>query len=62
MVWGRIVLEKQQLLTEEEFKHFRGEYGDSFEVDMGAEAIKKLLEKLNLVTLSSELRERLLCL
>ncbi|MGL4422599.1 MAG: DNA-directed RNA polymerase subunit beta', partial [Gemmataceae bacterium] len=33
--------------------------GDTFEVDMGAEAIKKLLEKLDLVTLSRDLRERL---
>ncbi|QJW99645.1 DNA-directed RNA polymerase subunit beta' [Frigoriglobus tundricola] len=53
------VLKERQLLNEEEFKHHRQEYGEAFEVDMGAEAIKKLLEKLNLVKLSDELRERL---
>src|SRR5829696_190311 len=51
------VLKERQLLTEDEYKHYRAEYGDSFEVDMGAEAIKKLLEKLNLVDVSRDLRE-----
>src|SRR5579871_4907377 len=31
------VLKERQLLTEDEYKHYRTEYGDSFEVDMGAE-------------------------
>src|SRR5882672_1480486 len=35
------VLKERQLLTEDEYKHYRAEYGDSFEVDMGAEAVKK---------------------
>ncbi len=52
-------LKIKQLLTEEEFKRAREEYGDTFEVDMGAEAVKKLLEKLNLVDVSRELRDRL---
>jgi DNA-directed RNA polymerase subunit beta' len=56
---GETPLKERQLLTEDEFKTFRTEYGDAFEVDMGAEAIKKLLEKLNLVELSRDLRERL---
>ena len=56
---GQTPLKERQLLTEEEFKHARQEYGDSFEVDMGAEAVKKLLEKLNLVELSQDLRARL---
>src|SRR5438874_1981026 len=56
---GETPLKERQLLTEDEFKNFRQEYGDGFEVDMGAEAIKKLLEKLNLVELSRDLRERL---
>jgi DNA-directed RNA polymerase subunit beta' len=53
------ILKERELLDEEKFKHFRQEYGDAFEVDMGAEAIKKLLERLNLVDLSARLRERL---
>jgi DNA-directed RNA polymerase subunit beta' len=52
-------LKEKQLLTEDEFKKKREEFGDTFEVDMGAEAVKKLLEKLNLVELSANLRERL---
>ncbi len=52
-------LKERQLLNEEEYKALRMEHGDAFEVDMGAEAIKKLLERLNLVELSRELRERL---
>ena len=34
------------------------EYGDAFEADMGAEAVKKLLEKLNLVDLSERAARR----
>src|SRR6266853_493258 len=36
-------LKERELLTEDEYKAARGEFGDTFEVDMGAEAIKKLL-------------------
>ena len=56
---GQTPLKERQLLTEDEYKAARTEHGDQFEVDMGAEAIKKLLEKLNLVDVSRELRERL---
>ena len=53
-------LKKQQLLTEEEFREARATYGDgAFEAEMGAEAVRKLLLSLDLVTLSKELREEL---
>ncbi len=53
-------LKPKQLLTEEEYRKARDEYGDSaFEADMGAEAVRKLLVQLDLVTLSKELREEL---
>src|SRR5207248_7485471 len=52
-------LKERDLLNEDTFKTARQEYGDAFEVDMGAEAIKKLLERLNLVELSADLRARL---
>ena len=53
-------LKKQQLLTEEEYREARGKYGDaSFDAEMGADAIRKLLLGLDLVTLSKELREEL---
>ena len=42
---GSTELEKQQLLTEEEFRAVREQYGDgSFTADMGAEAVRELLE------------------
>ncbi|MFM8734007.1 MAG: DNA-directed RNA polymerase subunit beta' [Pirellulales bacterium] len=53
-------LKKQQLLTEEECREARATYGDgAFEAEMGAEAVRKLLLGLDLVTLSRELREEL---
>src|SRR5438270_70953 len=56
---GETPLKERQLLTEEEFRRAREQYGEGFEADMGAEAVKKLLEKLNLVEESNKLREKL---
>jgi len=54
---GDTPLKAQQLLTEEEFRAARAQYGDAaFEADMGAEAVRKLLNSLDLVQLSAELR------
>ncbi len=48
---------KQQLLSEEECRAARDEYGETaFEAEMGAEAVRKLLLGLDLVELSKELR------
>jgi DNA-directed RNA polymerase subunit beta' len=53
-------LKKQQLLTEEEYREARANHGDgAFDAEMGAEAVRKLLLGLDLVTLSRELREEL---
>src|SRR5713226_8092637 len=52
-------LKERQLLTEDDFRKAREEYGEGFQAEMGAEAVKKLLEKLDLVTLSAELRQKL---
>ncbi len=50
-------LKKQQLLTEEEFREARATYGEgAFDAEMGAEAVRKLLLSLDLVTLSRDLR------
>jgi DNA-directed RNA polymerase subunit beta' len=59
---GDTPLKERQLLTEEDFRKARESYGDAFEADMGAEAIKKLLERLNLVELSQGLRDELAAL
>ncbi|MEM9586767.1 MAG: DNA-directed RNA polymerase subunit beta' [Planctomycetota bacterium] len=57
---GTTELEPQSLLTEEEFRAARTQYGPgSFEADMGAEAVRKLLNKLDLVQLSEQLRQEL---
>src|SRR6266478_5931728 len=56
---GETPLKERQLLTEEDFRKARESYGDGFEADMGAEAVKKLLERLDLVSLSKDLREKL---
>src|SRR5690242_3846255 len=56
---GDTALKPQQLLTEEEYRQAREQYGETFEASMGAEAIRKLLQALDLVKLSVELREEL---
>jgi DNA-directed RNA polymerase subunit beta' len=57
---GDTDLEPRQLLTEEEYRAAREQYGEgSFEADMGAEAVRKLLMKLDLVKLSQDLRKEL---
>src|SRR5271154_5668699 len=57
---GDTPLRANQLLTEDEARQARAKYGEgTFEVEMGAEAVKKLLAKLNLVELSQKLREEL---
>jgi DNA-directed RNA polymerase subunit beta' len=57
---GTTDLEKRQLLSEEEFRAARAEYGEgSFEAKMGADAVRELLSELDLVELSDELRVEL---
>jgi DNA-directed RNA polymerase subunit beta' len=56
---GDTPLKPQQLLTEEEYRSAREQYGDTFEADMGAEAVRKLLMSLDLVKLSEQLRVEL---
>ena len=52
-------LAKKQLLTENEYRAAREKYGEGFKVGMGAEAIKYLLEELDLEKMSEELRKEL---
>jgi len=57
---GTTELEFKQLLSEEEYRAAREQYGPgSFDAEMGAEAIRKLLARMDLVTLSEELRDAL---
>ena len=57
---GDTPLVAHQLLTEEEYRQTRAKYGSEFDADMGAEAVKKILRRLDLGKLSGELREELL--
>jgi DNA-directed RNA polymerase subunit beta' len=53
-------LKPRQLLTEEEYRAARETHGEgSFDAEMGAEAVRKLLTALDLVSLSKQLREDL---
>ena len=56
---GDTPLKERQLLTEEEFRKYREQFGDTFQADMGAEAVRKLLMRLDLVSLSKKLRQEL---
>ncbi|OPL16526.1 MAG: DNA-directed RNA polymerase subunit beta' [delta proteobacterium MLS_D] len=50
-------LKKKELLSDEQYFEMKEEYGaDAFEVGMGAEAVRKLLEEINLEELDGELR------
>jgi len=53
-------LMKKQLLSEKEYRESVDKFGEnSFEAGIGAEAIKKLLQEIDLDSLSKELREEL---
>ena len=56
---GDTGLKKMELLTEDEYIENRERYGETFTAEMGAEAIKTLLEKLDLNALSVELRDKM---
>jgi DNA-directed RNA polymerase subunit beta' len=53
---GETGLKEKQLLNEEEYREAREKYGNQFEAGMGAEAIKKLLEKIDIDKESEKLR------
>ena len=52
-------LQKKQLLTEKEYRDLREKYEDDFQASMGAEAIKTLLEEIDLEKESTELKDEL---
>ena len=52
-------LSKMQTLTEKEYRDMREKYEDDFEAAMGAEAIKKLLQEIDVEQVSQELKEEL---
>ncbi|MCI9156502.1 MAG: DNA-directed RNA polymerase subunit beta' [Lawsonibacter sp.] len=52
-------LAKNQILSEKEYRDMREKYEDDFDAGMGAEAVKKLLQQINLEELSEQLRKEL---
>ena len=56
---GKTDLIKQKVLTEKEYREAYEKWGNTFQVGMGAEAIKSLLESLDLDQLAKELRSEL---
>ena len=54
---GNTPLFKKQLLSENEYREAREKYGQNFKALMGAEAIKKLLEEIDLETQAIELKK-----
>ncbi|MDX2438155.1 MAG: DNA-directed RNA polymerase subunit beta' [Acidobacteriota bacterium] len=53
---GDTELEDQQVLTEEEYRQAKEDYGEAFVAQMGAEAVRTHLERLDLDEMAAELR------
>ena len=56
---GETPLMQNQILSEKEYRDMREKYEDDFDAGMGAEAVKKLLQKIDLEELSVQLHEEL---
>ncbi len=56
---GETPLTRNQILSEKEYRDYREKYEDDFQAGMGAEAVKKLLQDVNLETLSAQLHAEL---
>jgi DNA-directed RNA polymerase subunit beta' len=56
---GDTELKLKQMLTEDEYREAVEKFGNAFKALMGADAIRELVEKLDLMVLSTELRNEL---
>jgi len=56
---GETPLIKNQILSEKEYRDMREKYEDDFQAGMGAEAVKKLLQDIDLEQLSEQLHAEL---
>ncbi|HUC91435.1 MAG TPA: DNA-directed RNA polymerase subunit beta' [Paenibacillus sp.] len=56
---GDTPLEKKQLLSEKEYRSYREKYGYGFQAGMGAEAVKKLLQDIDVEKELDQLKEEL---
>jgi DNA-directed RNA polymerase subunit beta' len=53
---GDTELQPREILTEDKYRKAKEQFGDRFEVGMGAEAIRTLLQRLDIPKLAQELR------
>ena len=56
---GPAPLEKKQIISDKEYRAYYEKYGDTFRVGMGAEAIKELLEQVDLEASIKEIKKEL---
>ena len=56
---GEAPVKERELLTDERYRELRQEFQGKFRAGMGAEAIKELLKRVDVATLSDELREKM---
>src|SRR5690625_5489993 len=56
---GNTPLEKKQLLSEKEYRTFYEKYGNAFRAEMGAEAVRRLLQDIDIDKEILELKEEL---
>ena len=56
---GDTELKDKQLLTEDQYRQEREKWGFKFKAQMGAEAIKEMLRRVNVDRLAEELREKM---
>ena len=56
---GDTPLMEKQILTEKDYREFREKYEDDFQAEMGAEAIRKLLAKIDLEELAASIKNEL---
>src|SRR5512139_3275630 len=56
---GDTPMKARELLSDEDYKKKRSEFGNRFKAGMGAEAVRELLRKVDLDVLSKELKEKI---
>ncbi|MGH7422622.1 MAG: DNA-directed RNA polymerase subunit beta', partial [Candidatus Methylomirabilales bacterium] len=56
---GNTPLKPKELLSEERYRKLQEEYGDAFKAEIGAEAIRTLLKRVDIRKLAEELRQQM---
>jgi len=56
---GKTISSKKQIITEDEYRKYKQEYGQKFKADIGAGAIRQLLSELDLKKESESLRKKI---